>query len=118
MIRRPPRSTLFPYTTLFRSPVPVAVSLDRVHGLSNPRGAPVWAASAETDLPHRHHRARIGGQVLVHPGGLRIVVTGAGIGQERLALESEHVADQVVIVAILLDAYRRTAVEIPVRVRG
>src|SRR2546427_6408220 len=24
MIRRPPRSTLFPYTTLFRSPVPVA----------------------------------------------------------------------------------------------
>src|SRR2546430_16205860 len=27
MIRRPPRSTLFPYTTLFRSGVPV----DRVH---------------------------------------------------------------------------------------
>src|SRR5215813_3321540 len=26
MIRRPPRSTLFPYTTLFRSPVAVAVS--------------------------------------------------------------------------------------------
>src|SRR3712207_6945705 len=25
MIRRPPRSTLFPYTTLFRSPFPVAV---------------------------------------------------------------------------------------------
>src|SRR5258706_7359971 len=24
MIRRPPRSTLFPYTTLFRSPVPTA----------------------------------------------------------------------------------------------
>src|SRR5258707_11981528 len=24
MIRRPPRSTLFPYTTLFRSPVPAA----------------------------------------------------------------------------------------------
>src|SRR3712207_7286289 len=30
MIRRPPRSTLFPYTTLFRSPVvPVAVHLVR-----------------------------------------------------------------------------------------
>src|SRR3712207_8266774 len=29
MIRRPPRSTLFPYTTLFRSPVPAA--LDVVH---------------------------------------------------------------------------------------
>src|SRR3712207_7633901 len=27
MIRRPPRSTLFPYTTLFRSPVRLAVKL-------------------------------------------------------------------------------------------
>src|SRR2546428_2385575 len=26
MIRRPPRSTLFPYTTLFRSPAPLAPS--------------------------------------------------------------------------------------------
>src|SRR5260370_37185016 len=31
MIRRPPRSTLFPYTTLFRSPFPAG-------------GASVWAA--------------------------------------------------------------------------
>src|SRR2546422_6332870 len=29
MIRRPPRSTLFPYTTLFRSPPPRAGSTDR-----------------------------------------------------------------------------------------
>src|SRR2546426_8226275 len=29
MIRRPPRSTLFPYTTLFRSPKPLAVG---IHG--------------------------------------------------------------------------------------
>src|SRR3712207_9318939 len=29
MIRRPPRSTLFPYTTLFRSRVDVAQALDR-----------------------------------------------------------------------------------------
>src|SRR2546430_6081799 len=27
MIRRPPRSTLFPYTTLFRSPAPATASL-------------------------------------------------------------------------------------------
>src|SRR5687768_18095666 len=26
MIRRPPRSTLFPYTTLFRSPVPTIIT--------------------------------------------------------------------------------------------
>src|SRR3712207_7357905 len=32
MIRRPPRSTLFPYTTLFRSHLPVdAVPLDQAH---------------------------------------------------------------------------------------
>src|SRR2546422_7082720 len=30
MIRRPPRSTLFPYTTLFRSKTPRAV-IDRIH---------------------------------------------------------------------------------------
>src|SRR2546422_2313649 len=29
MIRRPPRSTLFPYTTLFRSPVPELALLSR-----------------------------------------------------------------------------------------
>src|SRR5256885_7249350 len=43
MIRRPPRSTLFPYTTLFRSPVmhepgPVAMT-----GFSDPAGRPVRA---------------------------------------------------------------------------
>src|SRR5688572_32654620 len=34
MIRRPPRSTLFPYTTLFRSPQPVD-RLDRLRGASD-----------------------------------------------------------------------------------
>src|SRR3712207_8307064 len=32
MIRRPPRSTLFPYTTLFRSPLFVLVTADHVFG--------------------------------------------------------------------------------------
>src|SRR5260221_5440009 len=31
MIRRPPRSTLFPYTTLFRSPSPLAQGVRRFH---------------------------------------------------------------------------------------
>src|SRR2546428_8012798 len=31
MIRRPPRSTLFPYTTLFRSCIQVDVSLSQLH---------------------------------------------------------------------------------------
>src|SRR5687768_18251991 len=31
MIRRPPRSTLFPYTTLFRSEIQIAADLERGH---------------------------------------------------------------------------------------
>src|SRR5256885_16040989 len=39
MIRRPPRSTLFPYTTLFRSALRIAVALtDPSHLHSCPRG--------------------------------------------------------------------------------
>src|SRR3712207_8958602 len=45
MIRRPPRSTLFPYTTLFRSPAPV-------------RQGPT--AGAETRPRHAHRGGRGG----------------------------------------------------------
>src|SRR5256885_7348114 len=41
MIRRPPRSTLFPYTTLFRSNVQLLTRL----------GAEVWACGPATLLP-------------------------------------------------------------------
>src|SRR3712207_7056156 len=44
MIRRPPRSTLFPYTTLFRSRQPV-LAQDRVRYVGEPV-AVVFAASA------------------------------------------------------------------------
>src|SRR2546422_6432088 len=46
MIRRPPRSTLFPYTTLFRSPVPAAAQgrSDAPAGRSDaPAGQMTWA---------------------------------------------------------------------------
>src|SRR2546422_6883656 len=38
MIRRPPRSTLFPYTTLFRSRLPP----DAAHQKDRPHGKPVF----------------------------------------------------------------------------
>src|SRR5258708_28913201 len=38
MIRRPPRSTLFPYTTLFRSRQP----WDRTSRFAAPKTAPIW----------------------------------------------------------------------------
>src|SRR3989454_10810605 len=41
MIRRPPRSTLFPYTTLFRSPVPAADVEDLAADARGARGEQV-----------------------------------------------------------------------------
>src|SRR2546422_9076122 len=43
MIRRPPRSTLFPYTTLFRSPKP-----DRRAAAQAPREIRKWRGSASS----------------------------------------------------------------------
>src|SRR3712207_7978665 len=40
MIRRPPRSTLFPYTTLFRSPVHLHALVRRHLGAASERGLP------------------------------------------------------------------------------
>src|SRR3712207_6933670 len=54
MIRRPPRSTLFPYTTLFRSEV----------------------VDAAQRLPHRGHRFEAGGGAgVVHRRSLRALLT-------------------------------------------
>src|SRR3712207_8536100 len=51
MIRRPPRSTLFPYTTLFRSGANAA----------NPHGTPGERTLAEGDVICADISARIGG---------------------------------------------------------
>src|SRR3712207_7541221 len=40
MIRRPPRSALFPYTTLFRSPLGVGQPARRLHRQLEPRRQP------------------------------------------------------------------------------
>src|SRR2546429_4578949 len=49
MIRRPPRSTLFPYTTLFRSPVAVEVAEGDVD-----------RNTADGKVSARRHRDRVG----------------------------------------------------------
>src|SRR3712207_7338253 len=53
MIRRPPRSTLFPYTTLFRSQLLVA----RVHGVAR-HAAVEDAVVGAADRPHVALRRR------------------------------------------------------------
>src|SRR2546422_1674955 len=45
MIRRPPRSTLFPYTTLFRSP-----DANRAHGAKQGLGFPVSRERENPDI--------------------------------------------------------------------
>src|SRR3712207_6899179 len=56
MIRRPPRSTLFPYTTLFRSPalreavldvLGQSLAVDHDGSLTRPRGEPVGLLRSE-----------------------------------------------------------------------
>src|SRR3712207_9421151 len=52
MIRRPPRSTLFPYTTLFRSVQPVLLTLDREsEQAAESLGATPWVTFRRVILP-------------------------------------------------------------------
>src|SRR2546425_8167780 len=63
MIRRPPRSTLFPYTTLFRSP------LARAHPVRRSRRdrAARAAAGARDGQDGAPHRERAGQDLRFHP---------------------------------------------------
>src|SRR3712207_7253223 len=51
MIRRPPRSTLFPYTTLFRSRVRVACLVGAAARRGRRRGRTRWVAGARPRAP-------------------------------------------------------------------
>src|SRR2546422_4889193 len=68
MIRRPPRSTLFPYTTLFRSdaagplrlqPVEVAVVEVERRVLRGDRGHPIKLAQAQLDRRSEEHTSEL-----------------------------------------------------------
>src|SRR3546814_5347167 len=101
MIRRPPRSTrtdtLFPYTTLFRSPARhsrrkpdgVAERLKRLFDAASRCHLPIyrWGGS-ETSAPHPNHSVWRG---LICPRCLA-VDDGAAIGMQHLA---RHVAGVV-----------------------
>src|SRR3989449_11531472 len=100
MIRRPPRSTLFPYTTLFRSHVAYQLRAHRAHEVraqlggrlvqaerQRPRGEegghlPVTVGACALAL---QHKAAAGGDLLDGGEGARRVrdVAGAEVGGER-----------------------------------
>src|SRR2546422_5586573 len=63
MIRRPPRSTLFPYTTLFRSlaefPIALGQQISLLRFGSAPRGAANDAGRGANGRANRSHEVRI-----------------------------------------------------------
>src|SRR3989454_4682024 len=61
MIRRPPRSTLFPYTTLFRS------------GLEIEKGEIKVSQTMATNIPGIF----AAGDIITYPGKLKLIATGA-----------------------------------------
>src|SRR3712207_7725426 len=66
MIRRPPRSTLFPYTTLFRS--------RRRRGVVHPRAGPAGRAAPQLGGPGPAAPARRGGAAVRRDHALLAVV--------------------------------------------
>src|SRR3712207_8526225 len=84
MVRRPPRSTLFPYTTLFRSPH-VADHPDAADGRAVPRvGADRRGAEAELIEVGELTRRR-----LVAPG-IPPPLAGLGVDRKSTRLNSSH----------------------------
>src|SRR3712207_8640809 len=92
MIRRPPRSTLFPYTTLFRSRARGGVRRARLAGCV--RGAPAAAALAAE--PDRGAGSAGGGRA----GGERPARPGARRSEEHT---SELQSRQYLVCRLLLD---------------
>ena len=72
MIRRPPRSTLFPYTTLFRSPQPVSPT-DSVEVESTEESEPILEARVRPyeipDTLAKEMRGQDGGVMVLVPAG-------------------------------------------------
>src|SRR5260221_4343852 len=94
MIRRPPRSTLFPYTTLFRSPAPVPL---RRACLMPQSPAPPPAAPIRVVLADDHALVRAGMRSLLGAMAQVQVVGEAASGEEALALAERERPDVVLM---------------------
>src|SRR3712207_8926886 len=95
MIRRPPRSTLFPYTTLFRSRM--GARLERPMAVGEPHVAIGWAR--ELDGRKRHS-----GSALFTPGG-ELVASASALWIELRSEEhtSELQSRQYLVCRLLLE---------------
>src|SRR3712207_8021366 len=82
MIRRPPRSTLFPYTTLFRSPAQVLVDVGEVTGELMP--------GFDTLARRRGITLSRNGAALVHADPRAIARAVANLDRKSTRLNSSH----------------------------
>src|SRR2546430_10076305 len=96
MIRRPPRSTLFPYTTLFRSQAAVRLQLDWL-GLQRVRHGP--------DARQRHGAARVLHAAQV-PAVLQALAAARGRSEEHT---SELQSQSNLVCPLLLDKKKITS---------
>src|SRR3712207_7056577 len=102
MIRRPPRSTLFPYTTLFRSQAVVAVLGDQPPGLAD--------VGVGVD---RHRLAR---HEVLHARGGRLaqalLEAAQGLEEHDAARSEEHTSElqsrQYLVCRLLLEKKKKT----------
>src|SRR3712207_8031738 len=91
MIRRPPRSTLFPYTTLFRSLVVGEEALDLDAKLVRRPERVLLDAAEPGAVGDAHVRAEGGGLVERHPEEV-VALAGLQAGEDRKStrLNSSH----------------------------
>src|SRR3712207_8354909 len=97
MIRRPPRSTLFPYTTLFRSPP--GDGAGRAPGRGGRGGG-----GAGGGVRHRRDRRDARSVGVRAPGGDRAAAGGAGRSEEHT---SELQSRQYLVCRLLLEKKKK-----------
>src|SRR5699024_12731514 len=81
LLRRPPTSTLFPYTTLFRSPV----------GIAQPPGAGLIDAVVSASRVTHHTGLGISGASAI-AAAVSTGIDGKGIDRKSTRLNSSHVS--------------------------
>src|SRR3712207_7640419 len=91
MIRRPPRSTLFPYTTLFRSTGVALVTSARCRPSDTPSGASPVLHRAAVHQPRLHQRKR------------RVDAACTGPGERSEEHTSELQSRQYLVCRLLLE---------------
>src|SRR5256885_7098722 len=84
MIRRPPRSTLFPYTTLFRSSTSPSRRIEEVYRLR-------WTASPGVPRSHVHNLARpLGAPFFLEQDSARLLKRANRQDRKSTRLNSSH----------------------------